>query len=192
MGALVAGFGLIPHLGVARANAAAVGTSVLAGVLASMLEARRSRAAADARPGLPPREPGEGARPGLLPREAGEGREGAATGRDPRTGTAPLGRVALALVLIGFALSGAAGMAFQLAWTRALAVVLGPTTYTFSLIVAATILGHALGSARFAHRSRKLTRPLATLALAEAGAALIAIGSLPLFEPSARSRSSRS
>lgn len=161
VGALLAGFALIPRLGVARANEVAVGTSVLAGGLAWWLERRRA-----SRESVSP-EPDATA--SALP--VGVGLTGP-----------PLGRAALAIVLVGFALSGAAGMAFQLAWTRALAVVLGPTTYTFSLIVAATILGHALGSARFASRARTFPRPLATLALAEVGAATIALASLPFFE----------
>jgi len=49
------------------------------------------------------------------------------------------------LQLFGFAASGMAAMIYQVAWTRALTLVIGSSTYAFSLIVTAFILGLALG-----------------------------------------------
>ena len=51
----------------------------------------------------------------------------------------------LAAIVLG--LSGFASLAHEIAWTRILALVLGPTTYAFAATLAAVISGVALGSA---------------------------------------------
>ncbi len=140
-GALLAGFLLIPALGVSATNALAAATSISVGLASIALG--RSREA------LP------------LVEETGA-------------------RVHLAL--LGFALSGAAAMAFQIAWTRAFAIILGPTTYSFSIMLAAYILGHAVGSARAARKAPKLERPLDTLAFFVLGASLAALAVVPLVD----------
>jgi spermidine synthase len=66
-------------------------------------------------------------------------------------------RIALAVA----GLSGFAALVSEVAWTRSLVLLIGPTTYGFSFVVSSVILGLALGSA-FGMRS---------LAWAQAGAA---------------------
>jgi spermidine synthase len=64
----------------------------------------------------------------------------------PRVETAPiagLGRIALAVA----ALSGFAALMSEVAWTRSLVLLIGPTTYGFSFVVSAVIFGLAIGSA---------------------------------------------
>jgi spermidine synthase len=146
-GALVAGFVLIPDLGVSATNSLAASGSLSVGVAALFLS--------------------RGAPTPALPRSAGEG------------GTRPPG---FALALLGFALSGAAAMAFQIAWTRAFAIILGPTTYAFSLILGAYILGHAIGSHRAARSAPRLAHPLATLAKLELLGAFAALAVVPLVD----------
>lgn len=51
------------------------------------------------------------------------------------------------VVVMGFAVSGAAAMVYQVAWTRALALAIGSYTYAFTAITAAFILGLTVGSA---------------------------------------------
>jgi len=63
-----------------------------------------------------------------------------------------------ALVILLFLLSGAAALAYQVAWTRHLVLVFGNTTRAVSLILAAYMLGLALGSeagGRLADRTKK-------------------------------------
>ncbi|HEY7817754.1 MAG TPA: hypothetical protein VIG29_06020, partial [Vicinamibacteria bacterium] len=67
-------------------------------------------------------------------------------------------RIALAVA----GLSGFAALVSEVAWTRSLVLLIGPTTYGFSFVVSSVILGLALGSA-FGMRS---------VAWAQAGAAL--------------------
>ena len=71
--------------------------------------------------------------------------------------------------------SGFASLALQVVWARLLAMVLGPTTYAFSLIVAIFILGLAAGAALGAWRAartRQAATGLAVCLLASAGLSL--------------------
>lgn len=54
--------------------------------------------------------------------------------------------VVLTLLLWGFGLSGFAAMVYQVIWTRMLTLMIGSSTYAFSLIVTAFILGIGFGS----------------------------------------------
>jgi len=69
----------------------------------------------------------------------------AASGRPPNAG----GRW---LVPAALAVSGAATMVFEVAWTRALTLILGSSTYAFTAVLVAVLLGLAGGSAAFVWR----------------------------------------
>jgi len=76
----------------------------------------------------------------------------------------PLGwRLALA-----FTLSGVAGLAYELTWTRYLALLVGHAAFAQVLVLAVFLGGTALGSLLVAERSRSLQRPLRVYALVEA------------------------
>src|SRR5207237_8760428 len=69
------------------------------------------------------------------------------------------------------ALSGFAALVYEVAWTRLLALVIGPTTYAFATMAAAFISGLAIGSAIGARIARRAARPAVWL-----GAMLIVSG----------------
>lgn len=52
-------------------------------------------------------------------------------------------------LVIGLAVSGGAAMVYQIAWTRALSLIIGSSTYAFSAILLAFLVGIAGGSALF-------------------------------------------
>ncbi len=62
----------------------------------------------------------------------------------------PRGRALVAVAAIG--VSGAVGMVYQVAWNRALSLVLGSSVYAFTLILLAFLLGLALGAALYSRR----------------------------------------
>lgn len=71
----------------------------------------------------------------------------------------PLKDPLILAVLIAFAVSGFASMAYEIVWTRLLVLIIGNSTYAFSAILTIYLLGLALGSflfARLADRSRNL------------------------------------
>ena len=72
---------------------------------------------------------------------------------------------AIRLAVIAFAIAGFANMILQIAWTKALVLTIGNSTYAFSLIVTLFILGIALGGGfvtLFVDRIRNLQVALGT------------------------------
>src|SRR6266540_970439 len=75
--------------------------------------------------------------------------------------------------LVAFAVSGATAMTLQVLWTRALAVLLGSSVFSFTLILLAFLIGLGIGAAAFGRLSQRTPHPvrwLAALHLATASA----------------------
>ncbi len=131
-GACVAGFVLLPRLGVSGSIHAAVAVNIAIALLAMVVDSRLPSAATGPAPGS----------------------AGAET--RPSTHGALESEPALRLAYWGTALAGAAALALEVLWTRALAVSAGTTTYAFTVMLAAFLTGIALGSA--AHAAVPLRR----------------------------------
>ncbi len=84
------------------------------------------------------------------------------------------------VLLAALALSGLAAMALQLAWVRALTLVLGSSVYAFSVTLATYLAGIALGSLLFA-RLRRVREPVAWAAGLETAVGLLALLGLPVI-----------
>jgi spermidine synthase len=102
--------------------------------------------------------------------------DAAATGRErPRqalTVIAP--RWSRPVAGIAAAVSGAAGLVYEVSWTRLLALVIGPTTYAFAAMAAAFIAGIAFGSSLCGRWSARVTNPALWLAATLAATGLCA------------------
>jgi spermidine synthase len=122
-GAIASGFMLLPALGLRRTTAIAVALNLIAAGMAWRLS-RTSPVPATAAvvPAGPLR-----ARPNGIPAPV------------------PITR-AWMTAIFAIALSGAASLILQIVWTRLLALVVGPTTYAFSMMAATFIAGIAIGS----------------------------------------------
>jgi spermidine synthase len=156
IGALLAGFVLIPAIGVSGSTLVGVAASAaaIAGVL--LLTRRdlgttesRSETAPPARRTARKRKPTE--QSGL----------DAEPSHDPRW---------LAATVLG--VSGFASLMFEIVWTRVLALTVGPTIYAFAATLAALIAGLALGSAAGAWTAGRTRCPAAWLGFAMAAAAI--------------------
>ncbi|MCB1182458.1 fused MFS/spermidine synthase, partial [bacterium] len=86
------------------------------------------------------------------------------------------------LALFLFALSGFAGLAYEMAWIRRAALVFGSSTWALSTVLAVFFGGLALGSWAFGRRAPRVARPLRWYALLEAGLAVLAVASLFAFD----------
>jgi len=86
------------------------------------------------------------------------------------------------IVILGVTLSGGAALIYEIAWIRLLSLVLGSSTYSFSLMLAAFIAGIALGSFIVSRRWVSGCEPYLLFAFAELGVALSIILTLPLYE----------
>ncbi len=80
-----------------------------------------------------------------------------------------------AIAACALALTGLVALINEVAWTRVLAMTIGPTTYAFSAMLALFILGLAIGSAAAVPLSSRTSRPLTVL-----GVLLVAGGALAL------------
>ena len=151
LGTLLAGFWLLPAIGLHATNLAACTIGLLlCAVVASFGRARLA--------------PGSGA-------------------PSPDASETAADRRAARLVLAGFAMAGMASMVDEVAWTRALVQVVGPSTYAFSVMLAVFLAGIALGSAVATRLLPRIARPRLWLGLVEAfagGCTLLAVVS---FEP---------
>ncbi len=72
-------------------------------------------------------------------------------------------------VYLAIALSGMTALGAEVIWTRLLSLLLGPTTYTFSLILAAVLTGLGVGSSLGAVIARDGKNPRLALGLLQAG-----------------------
>lgn len=91
-------------------------------------------------------------------------------------------------VYLTIALSGAAALGAEVVWTRLLGLLLGPTVYTFSIILAVFLVGLGIGSGAGSLLARLLIRPRLALgccqlllAAAIAWAAYMLADSLPYW-----------
>ncbi len=121
-GTALAGFLLLPALGMAATLRAAAGANLAIGAMALFLAGRVPRPAA------------------AVPGPERNGTSGPASAREPESWT----------LLWVFAASGFVAMVLEVAWTRGLVLVVGSSVYAFSLMLVAFLAGLALGSAAFA------------------------------------------
>ena len=148
LGVALAGYSLLPWLGNRATLTVAAAANVAVGVVA-ILYSRRSRpSAAETR-----------ARPDSRGEQAGESHSGA-------------------WPVVALGISGAASMTYEVAWTRALSLVIGSSTYAFTAMLLAFLVGIAGGAALYAwlRGRRRATRTVfAALQIAIAVAAVIAL-----------------
>ena len=84
-------------------------------------------------------------------------------------------------VLLVYAASGFAALAYEVAWTKTLAMILGSTTYAFTAMLTTFLLGLSLGSFIFGRIADRSRRPETILALVQLGIPLLALATIPLI-----------
>ncbi len=77
--------------------------------------------------------------------------------------------------LLIFAISGFAAMAYEVIWTRLLGLIIGPTTYSFTIVLTTFIIGLALGATLFGYLADRSKNPFRLLLLTQIAAALLAL-----------------
>ena len=161
LGALVAGFVLLPFLGLSGATWIGVALNMVAAAGAWQIAKSPTRGHVPS----PTRAQSAGVPRAKRAHQSAEGR------------AALRARPALAAAALG--VSGFASLTLQVVWTRLLALILGPTTYAFSTMVAVFIAGLAIGAAvasRFVARSRDPLLGLATCLALAVGFGAVAAG----------------
>ncbi|HON66406.1 MAG TPA: fused MFS/spermidine synthase [Phycisphaerae bacterium] len=168
-GTLLAGFVLIPQLGLRTTTWATAAVNVAIGLIA--LAVLRG----EVTPGVERPDAELPSKPtGRKPRRKTQEQETTRLG-EPVV-TADVRQTVLAVA----GLSGFAAMVYQIAWTRALIMSLGSSTYAFTCILAAFILGLGVGSLAVARWVDRWSRPVLYLALLELGIGVSAMLILPI------------
>ncbi|HEV3217759.1 MAG TPA: fused MFS/spermidine synthase [Vicinamibacterales bacterium] len=142
VGALAAGLWLIPAVGVRATTWIGAALNVSA-ALGAVLLARAAPPAAE-------------------PLARGKNESGSRVRRGhakkaPDLGFTPRRRPVVACAAT--AICGFVALVYEIAWTRLLVMVVGPTTYAFTIVVASFIIGIALGSAAGARVARRSPQP---------------------------------
>jgi spermidine synthase len=203
IGALAAGFLMIPAIGLSGTTYVGVTASLLS-IAIVLLLARRPDA--ETAPGVAAgRAPQDVGRTSKVRRDAGPKRPGLQdlekrAKRKPAIATlkgsrhspagatvkAPPGRDPRWLAAVVLALTGLATFMYEIAWTRVFSMIIGPSTYAFAATLTAFIGGLACGSfvgAAVAARTRRpalaLTFALTAAAAAATGASVAVGGPLP-------------
>ncbi|MDR7522300.1 MAG: fused MFS/spermidine synthase [Armatimonadota bacterium] len=158
-------YGLLPALGLAAAVRLAASANLVVGACALLLDART-------RLQVSPRAPAPAAAAPEAPRPSG----------DPGT---PPDRLAVYLVLQGFALSGFAVITFEVVWARLLALVVGSSVYAFGSLLVVILAGLGAGSAAYGRRRARPDAHLSALGIlqvligASAALSLLVVPHLP-------------
>jgi spermidine synthase len=100
---------------------------------------------------------------------------------DIKSAESAVQQTATSVALVIFAVSGFCAMSYEVIWTRLLGLIVGPTTYSFTVVLVTFILGLAVGSMFFGWLADKTGRPLQLLIFTQAAAALFALGVSQLF-----------
>jgi len=154
LGTTLCGFWLIPAAGLLRATWLAATLNVIIGIIAVNLLHHPVRTTTPKK--LPPRA----GPPPELPELSGRVRQA---------------------VLAAFAASGFAAMVYQITWTRALVMSIGGSTYAFTCILAAFILGLALGSLAIARWVDRWKNPVLVFGTLELLIGLVAVVIVPIY-----------
>jgi spermidine synthase len=162
LGAVTGAYGsvlvLVPRFGITRTILIATGLNVVSALLARLGAPQAARLPG---PETPAEVESEKARR--------KGQKDKASERTPVEQTAPLWPARIAL--IGLFAAGFAGLANEVAWTRAFILVAGPTVHAFAFVLGAIVLGLALGALLASSLLPLFTNPRLAFSLAQAGVA---------------------
>jgi spermidine synthase len=86
------------------------------------------------------------------------------------------------ILLLSIAVSGAAAMIYENAWTHALTLVIGGSIYSFTTMLLTFLIGLALGGYLYARLFGKREVSVAVFGLVELGVGVAALATIPLFE----------
>ena len=159
VGAAVTGFALIPLLGMHATTATAAAINITLGIVALRISRQtESDLAATSLPG--PRK--------IEAPAAVAKRPETAHGKPQGSAETP-GRLAIIAVLASFAVSGFIALAYEVIWSRVLALIIGSSVYAFSIMLTTFLIGLAAGAAVVSRFADRIRRPVTAFAVIEIG-----------------------
>lgn len=168
MGTMVAGFILIPILGLKATILAGALTNIGIGILVIAISKFRQSQGSVAEEAEQPSEKVE---------EISEESDGRAATHP----TEKLSSLRMWAILSCYGVSGFAAMVYQITWTRVLALSLGSSVYAFTMILSTFIAGLAFGAVVSGRVADKIKMPIFTFGVLEALVGGAAQAIVPLF-----------
>jgi spermidine synthase len=156
LGCAFAGYFFIPTLGMRRTVYLAASINLIVAAVVLIIDRLRERVPVE----VPATEPAAEA-------------DSSAGNRPSRLGW---------IILASFGLSGFAALVYENAWTRALTLVIGSSTYSFTTMLVTFLVGLALGGFLYARWIGERKVRLSTFGLFELWVAVAALATIPLFE----------
>ncbi len=160
VGVATAGYVLLPAVGNLRTVLLAVAANLVIGIVAVTLSFRYA----------------------LDARQRAAGQDGAAAPSDRDDRSRPAVASSRTLMAAALAVSGTLSMTYEVAWTRALTLVIGSSTYAFTSMLLAFLVGIAGGSALYSWMRGARRVGVADFAVVQAGIAIAVVAPLLLFE----------
>lgn len=164
IGAIAAGFVLIPAIGLRGATIVG-GAATAFSIAVALMLLRSTSGEGEGKVETPATENMPAGKPRRQRKQPGR--------TTATTAAQPSNRFALAAVIV--ALSGAATFILEIAWTRAFAMIVGPSTYAFAATLAALIAGTAVGSMAGSTIAARTKNPSLAAGLALFAAALATV-----------------
>ncbi|HLU67478.1 MAG TPA: fused MFS/spermidine synthase, partial [Kofleriaceae bacterium] len=171
-GAASAGFWLIPAIGVTSSSRLAALAALALAAVVALAATRRTSDPLDAyldaldQAPEPATVPAATATAPATPAADADADDAAGAVADAGAGAVPADPPSRdPLLLLAYGASGAAAMALEVLFSRALGIVLGSSVYSFTLVLVAFLLGLAAGAAIAAHPAARARRPATWLAL---------------------------
>ena len=169
-GVLLSGFVLLPAIGLMNTTFVAAALNMLIGLTAITF----LKGSAEV-PFTGPEGPGAPVSSSDTEVRRYEGRD------DEPTLATSYGPFIRGMIVVAMGISGFAALGYQVGWTRVLIMSVGSSTYAFTCILGAFILGLAIGSAAIKPFVDRIKNPLLILGLMEVGIALSVVAALPMF-----------
>lgn len=160
LGALICGFWLIDLLGLWGTMMAAVALNVAVGILCLHISATHSP-----KRGAPKTKSRKTSSPGTASKPT-------ATKADSPPPDHP--QIIMGALILFF-VSGFCAMAYEVLWTKLLGLVVGPTTYSFTIVLVTFIVGLALGNLAFGRLADRTSNAAGLLMATQMAAALMAL-----------------
>ena len=175
-GTFLSGFVLLPRLGITYTNylGAAINLSLATAIVLSHLWRSRPRKPATDDIDLPLSDAIRSADDDLA---ADPERDDDATSEAVHRQVVLPSVLARRVAVFCYSVSGATAMIYQVLWTRALAIVIGSSVYSFTLILLAFLIGLSGGAAIASRLLPLLRRPVRALAITHAATLLLALWS---------------
>lgn len=161
LGAGATGFVLIPTLGMNTATATAASINILLGLVALAIS-RKAEAAPLINATL----------------DLADGPVGHKRARSSESGIGPR---QVSVVVAGFAVSGFVALAYEVIWSRVLALIIGSSVYAFSIMLTTFLIGLAAGATLASRLADRIRRPVLMFGIIEAGVGITSLIGAYLF-----------